>query len=172
MCRGTGVKDVLFAQLLMIWLLCRPKEELSVKHQVHDVQNFKNAAHYDLKTVKISLPDGKICSVAQAAINIIDEMKNFFEEIQADVQEILDFNIRNLKTQTTDTHGKSGNSFREGLLGKAWSWRKKDRKNVSECNKESGWSHKNLCLPAFKSKKRIKEMCGNDKGNKIGRAHV
>ena len=81
---------------------------------------------------------GKICSVAQAAINIIDEMKNFFEEIQADVQEILDFNIRNLKTQTTDTHGKSGNSFREGLLGKAWSWRKKDRKNVSECNKESG----------------------------------
>ncbi len=76
--------------------------------------------------------------MAQAAINIIDEMKNFFEEIQADVQEILDFNIRNLKTQTTDTHGKSGNSFREGLLGKAWSWRKKDRKNVSECNKESG----------------------------------
>lgn len=86
MCRGTGVKDVLFAQLLMIWLLCRPEEELSVKHQVHAVQNFKNAAHYDLKTVKISLPDGKICS----------------------------------------------------LLGKAWSWRKKDRKNVSECNKESG----------------------------------
>ena len=62
---GLEVKDVVFAQLLMIWLLCRPEEELSVKHQVHAVQNFKNAAHYDLKTVKIALPDGRICSVAQ-----------------------------------------------------------------------------------------------------------
>lgn len=88
---GLEVKDVLFAQLLMIWLLCRPEEELSVKHQVHAVQNFKNAAHYDLKTVKIALPDGRICSVAQAAMNIIDEMKSFFAELHADVQDVLDF---------------------------------------------------------------------------------
>mgnify|MGYP002069030981 FL=1 len=88
---GLEVKDVLFAQLLMVWLICRPEEGLSVRHQVHAVQNFKNAAHYDLKTVKIVLPDGRICSAAQAAINIIDEMKNFFARIQIDVQEILDF---------------------------------------------------------------------------------
>ena len=68
---GLEVKDVLFAQLLMVWLICRQEE--------------------DLKTVKIALPDGRICSAAQAAINIIDEMKIFFARIQIDVQEILDF---------------------------------------------------------------------------------
>ena len=88
---GLEVRDVLFAQLLMIWLLARPEESLSARHQVHAVQNFKNAAHYDLKTVKIALPDGRICSVAQAAMNIIDEMKCFFGELQLDVRDILDF---------------------------------------------------------------------------------
>ena len=83
---GVDVRDVLFAQYFLVWLLCRNRQEFPKYAQVQAVQNFKNAAHYDLKTVKISLPDGKICS----------------------------------------------------LLGKAWSWRKKDRKNVSECNKESG----------------------------------
>lgn len=38
---GLEVKDVLFAQLLMIWLLCKPKEKFAIKHQVQAVQNFK-----------------------------------------------------------------------------------------------------------------------------------
>ncbi len=122
---GLEEKDVLFAQLLMIWLLCRPEEELSVKHQVHAVQNFKNAAHYDLKTVKISLPDGKICSVAQAAINIIDEMKNFFEEIQADVQEILDFQYQKFEDADNRYAWKIRKQFQGGFVGKGMELAKK-----------------------------------------------
>lgn len=122
---GLEVKDVLFAQLLMIWLLCKPKEELSVKHQVHAVQNFKNAAHYDLKTVKISLPDGKICSVAQAAINIIDEMKNFFEEIQADVQEILDFQYQKFEDADNRYAWKIREQFQGGFVRKGMELAKK-----------------------------------------------
>lgn len=122
---GLEVKDVLFAQLLMIWLLCRPEEELSVKHQVHAVQNFKNAAHYDLKTVKISLPDGKICSVAQAAIDIIDEMKNFFEEIQADVQEILDFQYQKFEDADNRYAWKIRKQFQGGFVRKGMELAKK-----------------------------------------------
>lgn len=122
---GLEVKDVLFAQLLMIWLLCRPEEELSVKHQVHAVQNFKNAAHYDLKTVKISLPDGKICSVAQAAINVIDEMKNFFEEIQVDVQEILDFQYQKFEDADNRYAWKIRKQFQGGFVRKGMELAKK-----------------------------------------------
>ena len=122
---GLEEKDVLFAQLLMIWLLCRPEEELSVKHQVHAVQNFKNAAHYDLKTVKISRPEGKICSVAQAAINIIDEMKNFFEEIQADVQEILDFQYQKFEDADNRYAWKIRKQFQGGFVGKGMELAKK-----------------------------------------------
>lgn len=127
---GLEEKDVLFAQLLMIWLLYRPGEELSVKHQVHAVQNFKNAAHYDLKTVKISLPDGKICSVAQAAINIIDEMKNFFEEIQADVQEILDFQYQKFEDADNRYAWKIRKQFQGGFVRKGM---KLAKKRQEEC---------------------------------------
>lgn len=127
---GLEEKDVLFAQLLMIWLLYRPEEELSVKHQVHAVQNFKNAAHYDLKTVKISLPDGKICSVAQAAINIIDEMKNFFEEIQADVQEILDFQYQKFEDADNRYAWKIRKQFQGGFVRKGM---KLAKKRQEEC---------------------------------------
>lgn len=122
---GLEVKDVLFAQLLMIWLLCRPEKELSVKHQVHAVQNFKNAAHYDLKTVKILLPDGKIYSVAQAAMNIIDEMKNFFEEIQADVQEILDFQYHKFEDADNRYAWKIRKQFQGGFVRKGMELAKK-----------------------------------------------
>ncbi len=88
---GIEVKDVIFAQLLMIWLLCQPEQDFTSRHQIQAVQNFKNAAHYDLKTVKIALPDGTICSVAQAAMNMIDAMKGFYRKYEIEVQDILDF---------------------------------------------------------------------------------
>ena len=127
---GLEVKDVLFAQLLMVWLICRPTEELSVSHQVHAVQNFKNAAHYDLKTVKISLPDGRICSVAQAAINIIDEMKNFFAKIQVDVQEILDFQYQKFEDADNRYAWKIRKQFQNGFVQKGM---KLAKKRQEEC---------------------------------------
>lgn len=122
---GLEIKDVLFAQLLMVWLLCRPEEELSVKHQVHAVQNFKNAAHYDLKTVKTILPEGKICSVAQAAMNIIDDMKNFFVKIEADVQEILDFQYWKFEDANNRYAWKIRKQFNGGFVQKGMELAKK-----------------------------------------------
>ena len=55
------------------------------------IQNFKNAAHYDLKTVKIIVPNGEVYSVVQAALNVIGFMKEFYEGYSQEVKEILAF---------------------------------------------------------------------------------
>lgn len=88
---GVDERDIVFAQLLLVWLAARPRRPFSKKDQVQAVQNFKNAAHYDLKTVKIVAPDGEVCSVAHAASGIIDEMKQFYQGYPDEVRKVLDF---------------------------------------------------------------------------------
>lgn len=88
---GVEERDILFAQLLMIWLVSTPDRPATEKDQVQAVQNFKNAARYDLKTVKILGTDGKHYSVARAAMIVIDRMKEFYQELGLPVQEVLEF---------------------------------------------------------------------------------
>ena len=88
---GIEVRDLIFAQLFLVWLACIPREALSVKDQVQAVQNFKNSAHYDLKTVKIVLADGEVNSVANAALKVLDRMTDFYQGFPESVQEVLDF---------------------------------------------------------------------------------
>lgn len=90
-CAGVEEKDVIFAQLLMVWLSSTSNCPFSEKDQIQAVQNFKNAAHYDLKTVNISAPDGKIYSAVHAALKVIEKMKEFYEELGIDVGEVLQF---------------------------------------------------------------------------------
>lgn len=88
---GIDERDLSFAQLFLVWLAATPREPLSVKAQVQAVQNFKNAAHYDLKTVKIVPPSGKICSVAHAALDVLDSMEAFYRDFPEEVLSILHF---------------------------------------------------------------------------------
>ncbi len=88
---GLEEKDVVFAQLLMVWLASTPNQPFSEKDQIQAVQNFKNAARYDLKTVNILMPDGEIFSAANAALKVIDKLKVFYSELGVDVNEVLQF---------------------------------------------------------------------------------
>lgn len=88
---GIEEKDVVFAHLMLVWLAATPREPISDEAQVQAVQNFKNAAHYDLKTVKIVVPNGEVCTVTQAALNIISLMKEFYQDYPENIREILDF---------------------------------------------------------------------------------
>lgn len=88
---GLDVRDVAFAQLLLVWLASTPRRTLSVKDQVQAVQNFKSAAHYDLKTVKIVPPTGKIMPVADAALEVLAQMAQFYRDFPAEVTDVLDF---------------------------------------------------------------------------------
>lgn len=88
---GVEEKDILFAQLLMIWLAAAEDLCFTPKDQIQAVQNFKNAARYDLKTVKIQVPGGENDSVADAALMVIGQMQEFYREIGLGVQDVLEF---------------------------------------------------------------------------------
>lgn len=88
---GIEVRDVKFAQLFLAWLAAMPPKPFADKDQVQAVQNFKNAAHYDLKTVKIVAPDGQVCSVADAALEVLKRMREFYRDFPEDVQSVLAF---------------------------------------------------------------------------------
>ena len=88
---GVEVKDIIFAQMLLAWLASTPRQPFLPKDQVQAVQNFKNAAHYDLKTVKIVSPDGEVCSVASAARKVLDKMRDFYGDFPDEIQEVLNF---------------------------------------------------------------------------------
>lgn len=88
---GIDQRDLTFAQLFLVWLASTPREALSTKAQVQAVQNFKNAAHYDLKTVKIVPPDGEVASVANAALKVLDCMAEFYEGFPNSVRDVLAF---------------------------------------------------------------------------------
>ena len=88
---GIEERDLAFAQLFLVWLASTPRETFSVKDQVQAVQNFKNAAHYDLKTVKIVPPQGEVCSVADAALHVLDRMAEFYRDFPETVREVLRF---------------------------------------------------------------------------------
>ncbi|MCD7884887.1 MAG: hypothetical protein LUI87_14465 [Lachnospiraceae bacterium] len=88
---GLEEKDAAFAELLLCWLASTPDEPFSDRDQVQAVQNYKNAAHYDLKTVNITVPNGELYSVAHAARNVIGFMRDFYRDYPKEIQEILDF---------------------------------------------------------------------------------
>lgn len=88
---GVEVKDIIFAQLFLVWLAGTAAVEITPKDQIHAVQNFKNAAHYDLKTVKIIHPSGKVESVADAALEILENMKLFYRDFPEEIKEVLNF---------------------------------------------------------------------------------
>ena len=83
---GVNVQDVFFAQLFLVWLASTPPEPFEEKHQVQAVQNFKNASHYDLKTVRIVSPLGTANTAARAARNVIGFMQEFYRSIGAGEQ--------------------------------------------------------------------------------------
>ena len=89
---GIDARDVKFAQFLMVWLATMPSWYVSKKDQVNAVQNFKNAAHYDLKTVKIARTEKRARSIVHEALKVIGWMKEFYQGLKMDdVQQILDF---------------------------------------------------------------------------------
>ena len=88
---GINLKDLQFAQLLLVWLAGTPRQPFNLKDQVQAAQNFKNAAHFDLKTVKIVVPNGEVYSVADAGHKVIGFMREFYQGFPQDVQDILDF---------------------------------------------------------------------------------
>lgn len=88
---GLNLMDLKFIQLLLVWLAADEHQPLSLKDQVQAAQNFKNASHYDLKTVKIVAADGEVCSVAKAARKVFDKLRAFYAGYPTEVIWVLDY---------------------------------------------------------------------------------
>lgn len=88
---GICLQDLKFAHLMLVWLACSPDYQVSLNDQVHAVQNFKNAARYDLKTVYMYDENGDSYSFVTAAKIIIERMRMFFRPLGFDVNEILNY---------------------------------------------------------------------------------
>ena len=88
---GLEPRDLVFAQMFLVWLASVPGVKLAARDQVQAVQNFKNAARYDLKTVKILLPDGAVCPVADAALQVLERMEAFYRDFPEEPREVLSF---------------------------------------------------------------------------------
>ncbi len=118
---GLNVRDLKFIQLLLIWLASAEDHAFTKEAQVMAVQNFKNAAHYDLKTVKINLKDGSVMSVAEAGLKILEKMKDFYADFGDEAEEILSFEEEKLidpkKRYAWQIRRDYGNDFvKKGLL--------------------------------------------------------
>ena len=88
---GINLLDVKFIQLFLIWLAAMPPRPMSEREQVYSVQNFKRAAHYDLRTVSIENLSGQSVSFADEGKNMIEAMQKFYKDAPEEVQQILEF---------------------------------------------------------------------------------
>lgn len=88
---GLDLRDARFIQYFLVWLACTTPRPFPGSAQVLAVQNFKKAASYDLKTVKIATVSGKNKPIADAAIDIIEVMREFYSDFPEEVHEVLDF---------------------------------------------------------------------------------
>lgn len=87
---GIDIRDVLFLQIFLVFLACREREKANVNDQIRAIANTKNAARFDLKTVRLISEDGQNLSIANAAIQIINEMQDFFRDFERkDIEETL-----------------------------------------------------------------------------------
>lgn len=129
---GVEEKDILFAQLLMIWLTATGDQPFSQRDQIQAVQNFKNAARYDLKTVRILTPDGKNYPVSEAAIRVIEKMKEFYRELGSAVQDVLEFESEKFTDAGNRYAWKIREQFQKGYVKKALALVKErqERQNV------------------------------------------
>lgn len=122
---GVDVRDIEFAHLMMVWLASTPYQPLPDKDQVHAVANFKNSAHYDLKTVKIITHDGEPLSMVDAAQNVIRFMREFYETLGIDKGGILDFEKAKFDDADNRYARKIRRDFSPGFAKKALALAKK-----------------------------------------------
>lgn len=117
---GVNEQDVLFAQLFLVWLASTPVHHLKKKDQVQAVQNFKNASRFDLKTVKIVVPNGETFTVARAARNTINFMTDFYRSLGAprEVMECLEYQYLKFEDGSTRYAYKIRQQFGGGFVGK------------------------------------------------------
>lgn len=98
---GIDVRDVKFAQLMLVWLASLPGRDFHADQQVLAVQNYKSAARLDLRTSKVTMPNGDVLPTDDAIRRILLRMTVFYRDIYGEtdpatlfeIEELLDFQL-------------------------------------------------------------------------------
>lgn len=98
------------------------------------IQNFKNAAHYDLKTVNIQLPNGKVNAVADAALQVISAMEEFYRDFSGEIKELLLFEKAKFVEQENRYSWKIRNQYGNGFVKKGLALAKQRQLEALDCN--------------------------------------
>lgn len=96
---GVDLRDMKFAHLLLVWLACCDIRVPGDEEQLGASSNFKEAAKYDIDRARVTMPGGRRLSVRRAALEIIEQMKSFYDMtgIAGDeIPEILQYEERKL----------------------------------------------------------------------------
>ena len=103
---GLDVRDVQFVQLFLVWLASIPRRRMSPAEQVLAGQNFKNAARFDLETVRIVMPElarekSAETTAQDAAMYVMEKIREFYRPLYPDlpswVERVLDFEYAKIR---------------------------------------------------------------------------
>ena len=123
---GVDIRDLKFAHLMLIWLASTPAETVALNDQVRAVQNFKNAARYDLKTVYLYDENSDSYSFVSAAKIIIVRMRMFFRRLGFDVNDILDYQYMKFESTEGRYARKVREQFGNGYVKKGLAFTKRN----------------------------------------------
>lgn len=94
--QGIDSRDLQFIELLILYLVAEP----NTQPQEIAVQNYKNAALFDIDKVGITLPDGAVRPAREAGIHLLKRMRAFYVRGQYiaaySVSDILDYQMDKL----------------------------------------------------------------------------
>ena len=96
------------------------------------MQNFKNAARFDLKTVKIVVPNGEVYSVATAAIRVLERMEEFYRDFPEEIQDVLQFEKAKFLDPENRYAWKIRAQFSGGFVEKGSSWSDRDNRTYRQ----------------------------------------
>ena len=120
---GIDERDVHFIKLLLGYLATTKKLLADAGEQVFAIQNTKNAAHYDLKTVNVITPDHRTLWVADAALEVLSDMKKFYRDIYNDdrirnIDEYIDYQIAKFEDADNRYAWQVRKKFSDGFVEK------------------------------------------------------
>lgn len=81
---GIALEDIRFLQLFLVWLAGQPRLALTAEQQVQAIQNYKNAAHFDLKEIKCKLLCGRMCTLYDGLLDVLSRMEAYFADMPGD----------------------------------------------------------------------------------------
>ena len=116
---GIALEDIRFLQLFLVWLAGQPRLSLTAEQQVQAIQNYKNAAHFDLKEIKCKLLCGRMCTLYDGLLDVLSRMEEYFSGMPGEyaVEETLAYQREKVENREKRYAWQIRERFSENYVG-------------------------------------------------------